>query len=360
MKMKKVLPFLTVAVVATGLVCGTVAANAETGNTEVITGVFDSTSFEKVSYAMDCNQDGIVNVYDMTMLLDFLHCKEDTVPLNVKVNQRIVDSVGTEVNKYLLENCPEMLAFVAEKDIYVDTLSIADIENAFEYSSSVQFPAVVTLKLSKNLMLDEIQNITSFGDTQVQEDFLENIYYELEQENGGEFDGSASTSYDAIRIVLSSQIKKEDLEEKVTGVGVCSVIPVKNRDMTGTVITNTDGRIAAVKQYLGGNAPQVLAMVSDYTVSDDAEQDSEKKTKFSKVTIKFSQPVRYSSFYEICEYSREMKESLSKYIGQYMESNGLDTDENIFVTEFSFTVTTDTETAKSDIFTGYVPTLICK
>lgn len=343
MQKKKLLSVVTVsAVLVTGLVCGTMAAGAETGTTEIVTNVFDSTSFEHVSHAMDCNQDGIVNVYDMTMLLDFLHSREDAVAPNVQVNQRIVDATGKAVDEYMAMNHPELFAVVTEKDIYADTYSMEDVE------SGGVFPTIVTLKLSRPMSLDEIYNVTKFSDSS-SGNFFDAIVQEVKEQNGEDIDYSDFvTEYDELRITLYNDVRSGEVQADSH---VTNVIPVKNGDMTGTVITNTDGRIASVKRYLAMNT-SFFSMISDYTVSDDAEQADDTE-QFSKVTVKLAQPMSVHDVYDECD-SSGLRNRLQESFIDYLENNDIELEEadrNILVTEMAFPVQTvkDGENFVSDM-----------
>lgn len=329
MQKKKMLSVVTAsAVLVTGLVCGTMAAGAETGTTEIVTNVFDSTSFEQVSHAMDCNQDGIVNVYDMTMLLDFLHSREDAVAPNVQVNQRIVDATGKAVDEYMAVNHPELFAVVTEKDIYTDTYSMEDV------TSNGHFFTVVTLKLGRPMTPLEIEDVTKSDNL----DIAYGIIQEVREQHGGEVEWSLPTEYDELRIIVHTDIGIGDIQAEAY---VENVIPVKNGDMTGTVITNTDRRIASVKQYLAMNT-SFFAMISDYTVSDDAEQADDTE-QFSKVTVKPAQPMSVHDVYDECDRSG-LRNRLQESFIDYMENNNIELEEadrNILVTEIAFPVQTD-------------------
>lgn len=334
MQKKKMLSVVTAsAVLLTGLVCGTMAADAEAEKTNIVTNVFDSTSFEQVSHAMDCNQDGIVNVYDMTMLLDFLHSKEDAVPENVKINQRIVDASGKAVDEYMAMNHPELFAVVTEKDIYADTYSMEDV------TSGGLFPTVVTLKLGRPMSLDEIYNVTKFSDSS-SGNFFDAIVQEVKEQNGGEEVDylDFAIEYDELRITMYNGVRSGDVQ---VDSHVANVIPVKNGDMTGTVITNTDGRITAVKQYLAMNT-SFFVIISDYTVSDDAEQADDTE-QFSKVTVKLAQPMSVHDVYDECDSSSGLRNRLQESFNDYLENNDIELEEadrNILITEIAFPVHT--------------------
>lgn len=334
-KKKMVSGVIASAVLVTGLVCGTMAANAEAGKTDIVTNVFDSTSFEQVSHAMDCNQDGIVNVYDMTMLLDFLHGKEDAVPDNVKINQQIVDATGKIVDEYMAMNHPELFAVVTEKDIYADTYSAEDV------ASGRISHAVVTLKLGRPMTIEEISNVIKFeGNSISVVNFVDAIVQDVKEQNGGKEVGYSdfATEYDELRIIVCNYVRSGEIQADGY---VVNVIPVKNGDMTGTVITNTDGRITAVKQYLAG-CTSFFAMISDYTVSDDAETDD--TDRYSKVTVKLAQPMSVYNVRDGVYGDSILSDNLQESFNDYLKNNNIELEEadrNIFITEIAFSVHTD-------------------
>lgn len=164
----------------------------------------------------------------------------------------------------------------------------------------------------------------------------ENICKELEEKKGGKLetsDFSSKTEYDEIRIIIGCHLESGKTE--LSWSDVWSAVPVKNGDMTGKVITNTDGRITAVRQYLGKETPELLSLISDYTVSGDAEQvGDDTESQYSKVTVKLSQPVSLDMLYDMSEGS-ELYNSVCKFL----DGTGTDA-ENAAITEFAFTVST--------------------